>query len=325
MQNLFISSSNEARHFARNLAQFLLMSLMILAVISMVIKNTIIKTCMDSGNFILPGNVDTIILGDSYMMTGLDPQIRVNTLNGAIRAELIPFTYKKIKFICTHNPQIRNIIISLSYHSLTMNKEKTITKPEMVNYYCDKYFSLYDARLKRITFSCNGAYLAAWLKYTLGFPIELSKELSNYIRIITGQTGYKYYPFWGGFQSVPRVRDDFQVAERIAEHYYQYGEGIEMSNIMIDYFESIIMYCNVKEIRLFAVSPPLMPEYAKLVPEGYKEALKGIVSEMEKKNLNFYYLDNSGVNPGRESWRDTDHLNRKGAREYSRIFFKNLD
>ena len=68
-----------------------------------------------------------------------------------------------------------------------------------------------------------------------------------------------------------------------------------------------------------------MPEYAKLVPEGYKEALKGIVSEMEKKYLNFYYLDNSEIDSGIESWRDADHLNIGGAREYSRIFFKNLD
>jgi hypothetical protein len=319
--NLSTSSSKEARLFERNLGKFLLFFLLTAILLSSLNWFTIIKTLKNSSHFVLPVATDTVILGDSYTMTGLDPGFRANTLNGAMRAELIPFTYHKMKFICEHNPQVKNLVISLSYHSLTMNKEKTLKSPETVRYYCDTYFALYDTQLKRIAFTMDSSYYVSWLKYSLGFPIELSKNIGIYLRIISGFNHYKNYSFWGGYQTLVAPESGSSVKERIFEHYYKFGEEIEMSNIMIDYFEVIIKYCNAKGIRLFVITPPVQPAYEEQVPEGYKQGLREIVGVMKKKYSNLFYFDYGKLIFDESEWRDADHLNSRGSERFSQLFF----
>lgn len=323
--SLSIFSSKEARHFGRNLVIFLVFSLVLMSIVSFIIRNTVIKAVTDGQYFVLPPDIDTVILGDSYLMTGLIPEMRKGTLNGAVRAEILPFTYQKVKFVCDNNPQIKNVVISLSYLSMTKERIEFMCSREAVQYNSDLFFSLYDKRLKEITFILDGGYLISWFKYTLGVPFEISKELGNYLRIILGRQSYEYYPFWGGFSIIPALTNDLNLENRIGIHFDTEGGEAEMSNILIDYFRRLNKYCNDKGIRLIAVNTPKIPEYDELVPEGYKLALREVVAEMESRYSTFYYLDYTGLELEREYLRDADHLNYQGARLFSEIFYKKME
>jgi len=324
MMNLSIFNSKEVGNFIKILIGFLIFSLVVLSIVAIITKNTVIKTISDNQYFVLPEDIDTVILGDSYLMTGLIPEMREGTLSGAMRAEILPFTCKKIMFICDNNPQIKNIVISLSYLSMTQERQDALRDPESIQYFSDSFFSLYDRQLMGLTFAWDAGYLVGWLKYHLGIPLEISKELGNYLRIISSRQHYQYYPFWGGFQIIPKISDDMDVEHRIGAHFDTKATEAEMSNILIDYFRRLNNYCNEKGIRLITVNTPKLPEYEAMVPECYKQALREIVEEMENQNSNFYYLDYEGMGLSRKYLRDADHLNYEGAIFFSEIFYNEM-
>lgn len=323
--SLSIFSSKEAKKFGRGLLLFLVMVIGLLIIVSVVVKNTVIKTVCDSSHFKLPEDVKTLIVGNSYLMTGLIPEILPNAVNGAKRAEILPFTYEKIKFICDNNPQIKNVIISLSYFSFTKEREHTLREKQSVQYYCDSYFSLYDQRLKEITRVPISAYFIAWSKYTLGIPFEISKELGRYLKIVMGIQEYYTYPFWGGFQVIPQREKDLHLAERIEAHFDSSRSEIEESNILIDYFDRINKYCNEREIRLIAINTPKVKGYEEMVPSSYKESLKKIIEDMEHKNKDFLYLDYSEIGMETKFMRDADHLNYEGALLFSEMLKQDIE
>ena len=198
MMSLSIFSSKVVGHFTKNLIGFLVFSLIIISILAFITKNTVIRILEDNRYFVLPEDIDTVILGDSYLMTGLIPEMREGTLSGAMRVEILPFTCKKVPFICDNNPQIKNIVISLNYLSMTQKRQETLRDPKSIQYFSDSFFSLYDRQLMGLTFAWNAGYLISWCKYTLGIPLEISKELGNYLRIITSRQYYQNYPFLGG-------------------------------------------------------------------------------------------------------------------------------
>ena len=173
---------------------------------------------------------------------------------------------------------------------MTKERQDVLRELQSIKYFSDTYFSLYDRQLKGLTFSWNAGYLISWFKYTLGVPLEISKELGNYLRIITSRQHYQYYPFWGGFKIIPAISDDMDVEFRIGEHFDPKASEAEMSNILIDYFRRLNKYCNEKGIRLITVNTPKLPVYEEMVPECYKLALREIVEEMKIQNNEFYYL-----------------------------------
>ena len=142
MMNLSIFNSKEVGNFIKILIGFLIFSLVVLSIVAIVTKNTVIKTISDNQYFVLPEDIDTVILGDSYLITGLIPEMREGTLSGATRAEILPFTCKKIYFICDNNPQIKNVVISLSYLSMTKERQDVLREPKSIRYFSDTYFSL---------------------------------------------------------------------------------------------------------------------------------------------------------------------------------------
>ena len=319
MMNLSIFSSKEVGSFIKNLTGFLVFSLAVISILSFITKITVIRTLKDNRYFVLPKDIDTLILGDSYLMTGLIPEMRKGTLNGASRAEILAITCKKIPFICDYNPQIKNVVISLSFVSITKERQDALRNPKTIQYFGDKYFSLYDKQLKGLTFVWNAGYLTSWCKYTLGVPFEISKELANYLRIISSRQHYQNYPFWGGFQAIHKISDDMDVEHRIGAHFEIGATEVEMSNILIDDFRRLNKYCKERGIRLITVNTPKLPEYEEMVPECYKVALMEIVEEMENQNNNFYYLDYEGMELSQEYFHDADHLNYEGAKLFSEI------
>ena len=237
--SLSIFSSKEARYFVRNLGLFLVFSITLMSIVSIITYETVIKTVTDRQYFKLSSDIDTVILGDSYLMTSLIPEMRAGTLNGAMRAEILPFTYQKVRFVCDNNPQIKNVVMSLSYFSLTQERINTMRELKSVQYFSDSFFSLYDGQLKKITFVMDSGYLISWFKYTLGIPLDISKELGDFLKIIFDKQHFEYYPFWGGFSKVAPITDDLDLENRISLHFDTTGGEAEMSNILIDYFRRL--------------------------------------------------------------------------------------
>lgn len=322
--NLSTSSSNEGKLLKKRLTGFLLVAILILVILSMIVKNTIIKTVCDSRYFKLPPESKTLIMGDSYLMTGLVPEMFPNTLNAAKRAEPLPFTYEKLKFIFNNNPQIENIILSLSYTSMTDRRLETLTERVSVKYFSESYFRLYDKELSKLTFVPTGPYFSSWFKYRMGIPFEISKELGDFLRIKAGIQPYHYYPFWGGFKIMPQTTTNKNLAKRIDIHFDSSGADVEFPNILIDYFQRIINYCYGRGIVVLAVNTPKLAGYDKMVPEDYKRALQEIVQEMKAKYDGFRYLDYSKMEMEPKFMRDADHLNYEGAKIFSGILYQDI-
>ncbi|MCF7919782.1 MAG: hypothetical protein K9N06_07710 [Candidatus Cloacimonetes bacterium] len=325
MTNSSISSSREAGLFFRRLAGFLLLSLAVVSLLSILCYHTVIKTIKDDRHCLLPENTEMLIMGDSHSMTGIMPDEHINTLNSAKRAEILPMTYLKLRFYTENNPQIKYIILSLGYHSLTWNREEVMYLPEAVSYYCDNYFQLYDKEMRQLASTGQGTYYLSWLKFVVGVPLELSKNISQYLRIHLGTFNYSYYPFWGGFTEMEAPVIDNNSEIPIHRHFFRYSNRVEMSNIMIDYFERIIKYCNERGIDIFVVNTPVVREYFEKVPEGYKSGMDRVLDKMSTKYCNLYYLDYSQMEMPGTCWLDSDHLSIEGAKKFSGILYKEID
>ncbi|SFC17779.1 hypothetical protein SAMN05421780_103172 [Flexibacter flexilis DSM 6793] len=260
----------------------------------------------------LPKNIDTVICGDSHIMTGINDSLISNSLNIAQHSQNYIFTYNILSNIITNNPkQIREIIIGSSFHNFGQNWDKQLIDSETAGEIYIKYFPI---------LNWESAY---WLLKknpvtALNTLPSITKQLL--LATVKKYNNYNQYPFIGKYEPVSESRlYDKVIHISIERHYEKYPNQI--SGNQAEYLEKIIRLCNANSIKIVLVSTPLNYRYSNKIPKFNREYFEHTISKIDSQEV---FLDYSNLKMEDKCFQDGDHLNKYGATIFSKIIDQRL-
>lgn len=237
------------KKFIKTLLLFITSITIATVAVSFITKHWIVDSMYSPKLFKLSDAITTLIVGASDMEFSVDPQIIKNSCNTASPAENYFYSYYKLKFILTSNPQINTVILGFGYPGLTRASEKDLYGSNAFTFY-DRYFMLLDATGRRVVCGLNRYYLVSLAKFHFGVPIEFYKSIDLLLPLLRKNVDITTYPFWGGFQKdlnffkkIPRQ----DMKETIVRHYYINNKLVQQSDVLINYLEKIVSLCNEKK------------------------------------------------------------------------------
>lgn len=238
---------------------------------------------------------NVLIAGDSHPEKALIPKFFFSAINISQDAEPYYVTYWKLQKYLSRNTT-DTLLLGFSFHNLSSFNDKKLT---------DKYWS--DEMFKRI-------YSIKDLSSV--HDIEIDKNEFNKIRFknMCLYPCFQPFNFIGGYSNsnYSNLSEPDTVIKR---HYFYNGNETQVSDISIKYLDSIISLCKEKNIRLIAICTPMHYSYINKIPEKFKSSY-----ELEKEKLKkdgVVVLDFSQQNYKDDFYLNPDHLNKKGAENFS--------
>jgi hypothetical protein len=251
----------------------------------------------------------TILIGDSHAQYGFNDKVIPGSINLGYRSEKFIWSYRKLQKILESNPQIENIVLSVSYHSFTKGNEVEIIGSERSFFY-NRYGRLFNkidySVLLKETLN-NKELILNYLKYEFGLPVEGYKELRQLLMF--GLFGRKIRPeFWGYYhQDFSNQLSKSKLSKVIERHYLESGR----SRIQELYFHKIVQLTLEYGVKLTLVTLPVHTKYLKRVPLERIQHLHMLTNWY--RNYGVDYLNYSTLKIGDSFFKDHDHLNDKGA------------
>ncbi len=247
---------------------------------------------------------ETLILGESHVKSGINPDYIPNSKNVAQPAESILLTYYKLKKIQKHHP-IRNVALSLGHNTLSAFNDGKFKNPHFAYEFTQRAYPLMTWKEMHSAGADWRTYIKIMIKHTFLFP---KKEHRNFI---------------GGFNPKKNKFKNKPLKKHIQRHYYDEDKKLyPISNTSISYIDSIIHFCQEKNIELFFINTPQHKDYYSKIPPHIQNAYSSVKEDLQKRNVNFIDLHDMDI--GEEYLSDYDHLNSKGADKVSKLLFEKM-
>jgi hypothetical protein len=269
--------------------------------------------------FRLPEGTRTLIVGDSHLEKGLNPEDLPGSASIAYSGETYFYTYFKLRHFLRFNPAIRTVILGCGWHNFPGEfNESRLFGDRAADY--QAYFPLLDVEGTRVLRRWSPDYLVPLLLFDFGLPIGIYKYDNKALLkgILRHPLSMTDIPFYGGHKGS-------QVAgpinrKRLMEHYAFTSSTLELeiSSITVVYFRKIIELCRKENIRVLLVTTPVHKGYRDGVPIKAISYFNGIIAEMTMLH-GIQYIDLSTFPLPNSSFRDADHLNRRGASAVGKI------
>lgn len=257
--------------------------------------NMMINYLIYSNQTVKLKNASILIIGDSHPQKSINPKYFKDAQNISQPAEPYVLTYWKLKKIFySYIPD--TLIIGFA--------------PQNISEFNDLKFS-------------NERWSSEMFRRS--YPIEEFNDISSSIDIdnngfrktLWKQTGF--YPrknhinYIGNYSnsSKSNVRD---WETGIKRHYYQNDIQLGVSQLAVNYLDSIVNLANSKKIELIMVSNPVHESYLENIPISIMQEYDNLTKKYNPSNVVFdktrdYYPDSLYLN--------SDHLNEMGAKRFS--------
>lgn len=236
----------------------------------------------------------TLIMGDSHIMTALDPDQFYKAKNVAQEAEPYAATYFKLRELIKYN-RIDTLILGFSLQNLSeFNDQKFV----------DRFWSdeLFDRIYPIVTWNDLKNYeintmslVRSWVKNMLLFPKQ------------------EQHPYLGKFSASKGMLSTIKQKPTAAinRHFYynDHESGISLSCQY--YLDAIIQIAHDHHIKLILVNTPLHASYRTLVPIKFAKDFQQMESALTKKGV--YIIDLSSYPLPDDQFKDYDHVNGKGV------------
>lgn len=272
--------------------------------------------------FHLDEDVETLIIGDSHLMTALDPDIIKKSRNICATNENYIFTYLKLKHFLYRNPQINTVVIGFSYHNVSkMYGEMYLYHDATEKEIYRRYFILLDESAKSEIKKFRKNFIIAYLKYNLGFPIQIYSDKFVFKYLLRRNLTLTDFQFVGGYYNSDLYNVNIaDVKERIKKYYYDENMMYQGKTILdIEYLHRILNICEKKGIRIFLYNSPVLPVYKNLIPIGNIVDFESVKSEILSKYKHAEYINHSDFEIEERNFGDGDHVNTKGAKIVSNV------
>jgi hypothetical protein len=300
--------------FLKKSAVFVVLGLAILLIIgNFYIYAT--KLTLDNKVFDLGDNVETLILGDSRIQSGINPDYIPRSRNISKDTEHYFYNYYKLKHYLKRNPQIKNVILGYSYSNITKHYDTMwfIDKDFSARYY-DYYYVLLDKEGKDILKRNKSLFLFAWLKYDIGIPIQPYTSISTIKQIFNRHINVTDYSFSGKFHDSNRSNVNLEkINKKIRKFYEPNSDLLSVSPIMVQYLYKIINLCHENKIKIYLFNAPLFSQYKNGMPLKVMDNHRNLLESIQHKYPDVQYLDYSEYPLKQEYFGDEDHMNSLGA------------
>jgi hypothetical protein len=252
-------------------------------------------------------NVETIIVGDSHVMVGVNDKILPESVNIAQGAEPYVVTYYKLKKILSDNPGIKNVIIGFSYHNFSsFNDYKFIDKKIAYELY------------KRL-------YPLVDIGDMWSFQVAIDRKifLQTFIRnMLLYPKIHHYDNYIGKFEKRPNKLNEANLEETIRRHYLRGAQDDDISTVSRVSLNRIVKLTNQYNLRLILLNTPVERRYYEMVPEVFLNYYAQVKNELEQQNVQIIDLGN--YNLDNSSFYDYDHLSGEGAEVISKLIAKHI-
>ncbi len=266
----------------------------------------------DTSHYKIKNNVLTVVIGDSHTETSINDSQFNNLQNYSYKGESIFLSYYKLKQLLDINPEIKNVLLAFSYHSLNKFQDDKL-QPLLYDY----YWLLDKEGFQQVTFSLDNLNMI--LKNMNG---RLYQWLISIIK------GEKYHLLTGGYRKleVDKLSEESS-QKRILKHYFKKDEKTtqKYSALQTEYFNKIIQLCADKNIKLSFINTPLHPSYYNNIPQQYIVEYYARIDNIKNKRPNLITLfDFKNLINTDELFHDGDHLNGEGGKYFMRALNKKL-
>lgn len=267
---------------------------------------------------------NTIVTGSSYGRLGVDENKMPNTVNLSLPSQDLYYSLKGIEHVCSHNSNIKNIVLCCSYYyffsDMSRGKDKGILA-NIPRIYVPLFGEMGYHNCFRLCGSQNEE-----LKNPI-FDVNKIAEMYAYSECIKG-----YYNNGGRLRKLQAVRGwihqelewidlseeekQFAAYKRASAHNKNLKREISYKENLI-YLNELANFCNKRNINLLIVVCPGTKQYRMFLSDKFKEifydTLKSIDMELHLLDLfdNDVFCD--------EDFIDTDHLSDFGAAKLTKL------
>lgn len=246
---------------------------------------------------------DILIAGDSHLKRAIDPNLFKSCVNISQGAEPYVITYWKLKYILDHyKPKV--IILGFSHHNLSAFND--------LKFHNKKWSS---EMFKR-------SYIIENFESIDSIEIDYMEFYKIYFKQMALFPHNKHFKFLGKYTNNNKTNlSNFKSA--IDRHYFYKKKQLDVSQTAISYLNLIIKLCEQNDIQLLLAGSPVHEKYYNLIPESIKDKYEYEKSRLIDESIQVldytsrYFKDND--------YLDANHLNQKGASQFTQIIINFLN
>ncbi len=239
-------------------------------------------------------DTEVLVIGDSRLMTGINPALIPHCKNTAQNSESYIISYYKLKYLLAHNSGIKQVILSFSYPSFSA--------------YLDGIFKGDVATADVL----NRIYPIMGIADFHGVDLDVYKYYQVWFKNMMVYPHTNHHKYMGGFVKLQPGIQRANLDGTIMRHYFDKDtNNIGISKIAHQYLDSIVDLTKQKNVELILVNVPLHKDYLKRIPENFVEYYDGVKLELEAKHIKV--LDYGHMIIEDKYFKDYNHLDEEGA------------
>ena len=260
----------------------------------------------------IPENVTILFVGDSHIECGINDSIFPNGINLGRSAESYYYSYIKLRYILSKQPQIETVFISYSFYNLTKQIEKRwFSNMEHINSHFKYYISM--IRLSELIDLVTTNYKG--VSKTWFYTIK--ETFQNLIRLNTPNVlDNKIYGRYVKHAEDNIIKD---IAVLDTTQFYDHPDFNVLSKIESKYLLKISTLCKKNDVELILINMPVHQKF-KTIFEDNK-----IYYEFRENHLKcIKLLDYSDYQIPDDGYLNCSHLNIKGSNLFSQFLKSDL-
>jgi hypothetical protein len=251
------------------------------------------------------GNTEVLVVGDSRLMTAINPDLIPHCTNTAQNSESYIISYYKLKYLLAHTPTVKKVILGFSYPSFSA--------------YLDGIFK--DDIATADVF--NRIYPIMSLSDFHGLEVDWQKYYQVVFKNMLVYPHTNHHKYLGGFVKLKPGIERANLDGTIMRHYFDKDtNNIGISKVAHAYLDSILILTQQKNIELVLVNVPLHKDYLKRVPKNFIDYYDQTKKELESEHIRI--LDYGNLVLEDKYFKDYNHLDEDGANYITKIIARDI-
>lgn len=238
----------------------------------------------------------TLVIGDSRMMSAINPSLIENCTNAAQNSESYFVSYHKLKYLLKHTSGIKTVIIGFSYPSFSA--------------YMDGIFKD-DVATSDVL---NRIYPIVSLNDFGKLEVDEEKYYQILFKNLLVYPHTNHHKYMGGFTPLKPGIPRANLEATIQRHYFDKdSNNIGISFCASQYLDSIIDLTRNYGAELILVNAPLHKDYLDRIPQNFVDYYEEVKKACIRRNIKV--LDYGHDYFEDKLYKDYNHLSLEGANE----------
>lgn len=266
------------------------------------------------------GNVDTIIVGNSYSLVGIEENLlEGNSINLSMHSQDLYYAFKMARTAISNNTNIKKCIFGISYYVLRhdLSKGRSSYSENMIkNVYYPLFKDIHNSTLNNIQYPNRLSDLDVDFLIKSIFDINKIEEYFD-VKIYSKNKRYyndtvnprQNYTNWMGSSETDKEIVGKNRADLHNKLFKYEDTKEEYSKLFYEFFNFLKEY-NVEPI---VVVFPTTEYYSKNISIEFKEEFKTVINSLEEKAIQVIDLRKYNNEFNNLDFGDSDHLNEAGA------------